>query len=108
LREIVADAIEASDDERLELLTVTSVEVEPDLRHAVVFYDSLQGEGGDEEVLEALGEARVGLQAAVARQARVKRTPELSFRPDPAVRQGDRIEAILREIDEPEPPETDD
>ncbi len=86
VQQIVADALEEIDDERLELVTVTSVEVEPDLRHAVVFYDSLQGEAGDAEVLEALGEARVRLQAAIGRQARVKRTPELSFRPDLAVR----------------------
>ena len=44
-------------------VTVTAVEVEPDLRHAVVFYDSLQGEAGDEEVLDALGELRPRLQA---------------------------------------------
>jgi ribosome-binding factor A len=98
VQQIVADALEEIDDERLELVTVTSVEVEPDLRHAVVFYDSLQGEAGDEEVLEALGEARVRLQAAIGRQARVKRTPELAFRPDLAVRGGDRVESILREI----------
>jgi len=104
-QEIVADALEEVDDERLELVTVTAVEVEPDLRHAVVYFDSLQGEAGDDEVLDALGEARVRLQAAIGRQARVKRTPELAFRPDPGVRAGDRIEAILRDI---EPHDVDD
>ena len=58
MREIVADALEQIDDERLDLLTVTAVEVEPDLRHALVFYDSLQGAEGDDEVLEALAESR--------------------------------------------------
>lgn len=95
-REIVADALELVDDERLELVTVTAVEVEPDLRHAVVYYDSLQGEEGDAVVVEALGEVRVRLQAAIGRQARTKRVPELAFRPDPAVRVGERIERILR------------
>jgi ribosome-binding factor A len=109
IQEIVADALEAIDDERLELVTVTSVEVEPDLRHAVVYYDSLEGEAGDDEVLEALGEVRTRLQAAIGREARVKRTPELAFRPDPAVRSGSRIDTILRDLgplDDPdEPPE---
>ena len=50
-------------------------------------------------VLEALGEARRRLQAAIGRQARMKRTPELSFRPDPAVRSGERIDSILRDIE---------
>lgn len=104
LREIVADELERIDDERLTLLTVISVVVEPDLRHATVLYDCLDGEDGDEEALEALADVRTRLQAAVGRQARMKRTPELSFRPDPAVRSGERIDAILRDIDEPEGP----
>lgn len=104
LREIVADELERVDDDRLVLVTVTGVEVEPDLRHATVWYDSPAGEEGDEEVLAGLAEARVRLQAAVGRQARTKRVPELAFRPDPAVRQALRVEDILRRIhgdDEP-------
>lgn len=101
LREILADALEGIDDDRLELVTVTNVVVEPDLRHAMVFYDSLQGEAGDDEVVEALGEVRVRLQREIGRQARIKRVPELAFGPDPAVRAGERIDEILRDIGEP-------
>lgn len=93
LREIIADDLEAIDDERLELLTITGVEVDRDLRHAVVFYDSLQGEEGDAVVL---GSHRVRLQASINRQARLRRTPELSFQPDPGVRSGQRIDELLR------------
>lgn len=101
LREILADELERSDDDRLEMVTVTAVEIEGDLRHAVVFFDSLEGEDGDEAVLEALGEVRWRLQGAIGRQARMKRTPELSFRPDPAVREGARIESLLASGDRP-------
>lgn len=101
LREILADELERLDDDRLGMVTVTAVEIEGDLRHAVVFYDSIRGEEGDEEVLEALGEIRWRLQSAVGRQARIKRTPELSFRPDPAVREGARIESLLAADDRP-------
>jgi hypothetical protein len=31
----------------------------------------------------------------------VKRVPELMFAPDPAIRSGERIDAILRAADEP-------
>ena len=102
VREIVADELELIDDDRLELVTVTAVDVEPDLRHAVVFFDSLRGEAGDDELLAALGEVRPRLQAAVARQARIKRTPELSFRPDAGVREGDKIDSILRDLTPPD------
>lgn len=98
LREILADELERIDDDRLELVTVTGVEVEPDLRHATMFYDSLQGVEGDPVVLEALGEVRHRLQGAIGRQARLKRTPELAFEPDPAVRAAQRVEEVLRAV----------
>jgi ribosome-binding factor A len=99
LREIIADELERLDDERLELLTVVSVEAEPDMRRAIVFYDNLEGEEGDAMTLEALADNRRHLQAAVARQARTKRTPELTFKPDPSIRSAARIDAILRDIE---------
>jgi ribosome-binding factor A len=97
LQEIIGEELERVDDPRLEQVTITEVSVDADLRHAKVFYDSLAGEEGDEEVLAAFAEARRGLKGAIARQARIKRTPELDFRPDPAVRTGERIEELLRE-----------
>ena len=97
LREIVAEELERLDDDRLQLLTITAVDIEGDLRRAVVFYDSLQGEDGDEEILGALGDLRWRLQAAIGRQTRIKHTPELTFAPDPAVRAGARIDALLAE-----------
>jgi ribosome-binding factor A len=95
LREVLAEEIElvASSDSRLELVTVTAVNCEPDLRHATVLLASLP-----EPARAALGEARIRLQAAVARQVRLKRTPLLTFEADPAVAQGERVEAILRAI----------
>lgn len=95
LREVVADALErlADADERLRLVTVTAVESEPDLRHAVVLLSSL-----DEEEAEALAGVRVRLQAAISAQVRLKRTPQLSFAADPAIAAGQRVEDILRHL----------
>lgn len=101
LREILADELEHLDDDRLQLLTITSVDIDGDLRHAAVFYDSLAGEEGDTEVLEALGELRWKLQRAIGREARIKHTPELTFSPDPAVRAGARIDELLTVLPEP-------
>ena len=106
VREIAADEIERLDDERLELLAITSVEVDPDLRHAVVWFDTLMGEANDDEALEALNDARVAIQAEIGRQARMKRTPTLTFRPDTGIRAGERVDEILRE--HPAPVEQDD
>lgn len=95
VHEIVAEALEREDDDRLELVTVTAAEVEPDLRHATVYVAPLD-EQDDEAVLDALGEARVRLQRAVGREARIKRTPELAFRIDDVIRSANRVEEILR------------
>src|SRR5947207_15956153 len=86
VQEVVADELERIDDDRLELMTVTGVEVEPDRRHATVWLASLSSTSA-----EALGQHRVRLQAAIGRQIRMKRTPELRFRADPAVESGQRV-----------------
>ena len=48
LREIIADELVRIDDERLEFVTVTSIDVDNELNRAHVFFDSLAGEDGDE------------------------------------------------------------
>jgi ribosome-binding factor A len=93
---VVADSIERNQDDRLALLTVTGVHVDPDLRKAVVFY-ATRGGAGDEEVEEALEEARASIQRDIGREVRMKRTPSLRFERDPAMDAGWRIEEILKQ-----------
>jgi ribosome-binding factor A len=98
VHEIVAEEIERIDDERLGFFTVVGVEVEPDMRRAIVWYTTLDEAEADDELVEALEQHRARLQSAIGRQARTKRTPELSFRPDVVVRQAQRVEQILRDL----------
>jgi ribosome-binding factor A len=94
----VAGVVERIDDDRFELVTVTGVEVDNDLNKAEVFISALDQGGtpeADEEFLEALSEYRKTVQAAIAREARIRKTPEVVFAFDPAVRAGARIEEIL-------------
>ncbi len=83
----------ADADERLRLVTVTSVDTAPDLRHATVYLSSLT-----DDSTAALGERRAQLQRALGRQVRMKRTPQLEFAVDPAVVAGGRVEDVLRRI----------
>jgi ribosome-binding factor A len=78
-------------DERLGLLTVTGVDTSPDMRNAMVYFDSLS-----EGALAALAERRAQIQGAVNLQTRLKRTPKLSFMADPAVASGNAVEELLR------------
>ena len=102
MREIIADELVRIDDERLELVTVTQIDVDNELNRAIVFYDSLAGPDGDGHILEVLGEHRVRLQASIARQIRAKKTPILVFRPDDVIRSAERIEELLRRSREPD------
>lgn len=106
LQEIIAGVIERIDDERLDFVTVTGVEVDNDLNKAEVFVSNLDQGGSeedDEAFIEALSEYRKPVQAAIAREARIRKTPEVVFAFDPAVRAGARIEEILSTLDQDRP-----
>jgi ribosome-binding factor A len=97
LREVLADELgrfaDSDLDGKLRLLTVTGVEVAPDLTTAKVYLSSM-----DEPVAGALAEHRAQLQRAIGRQVRMKRTPKLQFMADPAVSEGAKVEEILRRL----------
>jgi ribosome-binding factor A len=99
LHHVLAEEIERLTDERLDMVTVTGVDTSPDLRHAVVYVDVL-GSGDHEPALAALDRASHRLQGALGRQVRMKYTPALVFKMDPAVVSGERIESILRGLEE--------
>jgi ribosome-binding factor A len=94
VRQVIADDLEQLSDPRLEMVTVTGVEVSADLRHATVFYAKLGKE--EAETGDALARAAPRLRATLGREVRLKYLPELHFREDPAIQAGARIEAILR------------
>jgi ribosome-binding factor A len=98
-REILADELERIDDERIELVTVTHVAVDPDLRHATVSFSRLDRDV--DEASGALAALRPRLQRAIARQARLKRTPELRFVVDDVLARAERIEDLIREAPPP-------
>ena len=105
LREVVADELRLIADERLELVAITSVDVDSELNRATVFYDAFGGAESDAEVLEALTGHRIRLQSAIGRQIRARKTPVLQFEPDEVLRSAERIDEILRNNPIPERPE---
>jgi ribosome-binding factor A len=98
IRQIVAEEVERIDDDALGLATIVAVETEPDLHSATVYVSGLGGPEADAALAEALGEHRKRLQSAIGRQARFKRTPELTFAADEVTRSANRIETILRDL----------
>ena len=47
LREVIAEELAKLDDDRLTMVTITSVDVDSEMNRGVVYFDSIHGEGGD-------------------------------------------------------------
>jgi ribosome-binding factor A len=96
LREVIASAItEELQDPRIGFVTVTSVETSPDLRAARVYVSVLGPAEERERTLAALASSHGPLQAAIARQMRLKRTPTLTFHYDEGPERGIRLSRLL-------------
>ena len=77
LREVIAEELVRIDDERLAFVTITKIDVDNELNRAIVYFDSLEGEDGDEPILDVLEEHRRRIQSSINRQMRTKKTPVL-------------------------------
>jgi ribosome-binding factor A len=97
-REILAEEIPRLKDPRVGFVTLTRVEVGPDLRKATVFY-TVMGENRDRRRTRAgLMSARSHLRATLGHQVRLKFTPELEFEEDVGLAQLDRVTELLKQI----------
>jgi ribosome-binding factor A len=98
VRQVLAEALLELKDPRIGLVTVTGVDTAPDLRHAVVFVSVLGSEKKRRATLQGLDAAHGLLQLRLARQLRLKRTPQLTFEYDPSVERGVRISRLIDEL----------
>lgn len=93
-------------DPRVGLVTVTRVDVAPDLTTALVFWSALEGphQPSVDDVAEGLRSAAGFLRTRLARVLRLRRVPELRFRHDPSLKLGSETLELLRSLsDEPSP-----
>ena len=96
---------EEATDPRIRLVTLTQVDVSPDLRNARVYWSTLatDDEEGAEPVQEGLESAASFLRRGLARALPLKRVPALDFRYDPSIVRGAETLALLREIRDERP-----
>lgn len=89
-------------DPRVGLVTLTRIDVAPDLSHAMVYWSGLDAGAGDPDRLEeqeaGLASAASFLRRRAARELPLKRMPELRFRYDPSLVLGTRTLSVLREV----------
>ncbi len=98
VQEVLAEAVGELRDPRIGFVTVTGVETSRDLRHARVFVSVLGSEAKRDRSLEGLAAAHGVLQARIAQELRLKRTPQLTFEYDPSVERGVRMSHLIDEL----------
>jgi ribosome-binding factor A len=98
VKEVLSEGVGELKDPRIGFVTVTGVETSTDLRHARVFVSVLGSERAQRRSMKALEGAHGVLQARVARELRLKRTPQLSFHYDPSVERGVRMSYLIDEL----------
>jgi ribosome-binding factor A len=77
-------------------VTVTEVRMSPDLRNSTVFVMPLGG-GDTGPLIDALRRAKPYLRSQVARTVRLKRVPDMDFRPDGSFDYARQVDALLSE-----------
>jgi ribosome-binding factor A len=96
VREVLSARIaQGLKDPRIGFVTVTAVETSPDLRRARVFVSVLGSEDERRDTLAGLDSSHGLLQATIARELRMKRTPTLDFVYDESIERGMRISELL-------------
>ena len=87
-------------DPGIGFVTLTRVQVSPDLQIARVFYTALGDDKTRAASRKALERAAPFLRRQIGARLRLKRTPELTFVYDDSIAGQDRIEQILNELNE--------
>jgi len=107
VRAVIADAVGDLKDPRIGLVTVTGVDVTPDLREATVFVSVLGGERKRRATMDGLQSAHGVLQARINRELSLRRTPTLAFAYDDSVVRGVRMTKLIDELAADLPPEAE-
>jgi ribosome-binding factor A len=98
VKEVVSEGLLDLKDPRIGFVTVTAVETSPDLRSARVYVSVLGGAKKRRDAVRGLQAAHGVLQARLARELRMKRTPQLAFEYDPSVERGVEMTRLIDEL----------
>jgi len=87
-------------DRRVGFVTVTGVQLSPDLRHARIFISLMGSESDKKESLETLKHATGWVRHELGQRIRMKFLPEIVFQMDTSQEYGDHIDQLIDEIHE--------
>lgn len=99
IRQVIGEALAGElKDPRVGFVTVTDVKTSADLKHARVYVSVFGGDQTREDTLSGLRHAHGFLQGRIARELRLKRTPELQFAYDDTGERALRLDALIDEV----------
>ena len=84
-------------DPRVGMITITSVDVSPDISHAKVFFTMLEKDNL-EDTLHGLRRAAGFLRSQLAKRIKLYTTPELRFEYDESVERGDHLSRLIDSV----------
>ena len=90
-------------DPRVQDITITDVRITGDLQQATIFYSTLSDNPEDIDLAKAgLEKAKGLIRKELGSRLSIYKTPELLFERDTSVLYGNRIDELLKEINEEE------
>ncbi|MYL33187.1 30S ribosome-binding factor RbfA [Pontibacillus yanchengensis] len=87
-------------DPRIGFVTVTEVKVTGDLQQAKVYISVLGDEKQKHDSLLGLAKAKGFIRSEIGKRIRLRKTPEIMFEFDEAIEHGNRIEAIIQDLND--------
>ena len=95
-------------DPRLQGVTVTEVQLDPELMFAKIFVNALGDEARQDDVMTGLARATGFLRRELGQRVRLRNTPELHFYWDASLEAGERLNQLISSLDIPPEEDTDD
>jgi len=100
LQETVAEILlREVKDPRVEGITLTGVDITPDLKLAKIYFSTLQAEH-HEAALAGLKSAAGYIKRQIALRLQLRHTPELRFFYDTTLEKANRLESLLRQVEQ--------
>lgn len=98
IRDVIADLLLRDiKDPRIGMITLTTVEISDDLRHARVYFSCVGDEAVRQRSLSGLRSASGFIKAQVTRRLKLRYAPELRFLFDPTLEVADRLTTLLKD-----------
>ncbi|MDQ7819926.1 MAG: 30S ribosome-binding factor RbfA [Armatimonadota bacterium] len=102
IREQVSDILHHQvKDPRIGFVSVTEVEISPDLRHARVFVSVLGDEQAKAQTMAGLHSAAGFVRGELGRRLQMRFVPEITFRLDESIERGTRVVSLIRRLSGP-------